>query len=237
MSRGYAGEQKFKPAPPDNFVNFHISASAGAYLVTVRCEMQMLEEKLLLFSLLNLAALVILVLRLAQQGHPLAVALRATWRLVVSGTRNDLEIPRVYPAWAGLLAKTWWIMNLIYLCGMIWFREPCYGWAALGSGILHLIWYFGGYLGTEAYNRTILLDRRFGVVFHKIGLTAECCGKSLAELDLRKKELLVLAIERGGKMLSFPKGLELIEPGDRLVIFGDLNSFRAIFHYEPSDAD
>lgn len=45
-------------------------------------------------------------------------------------------------------------------------------------------------------------------------------GMTLAELDLRRKELLVLSIVRGGKVVIFPKGPEVLLAGDRLLVFG-----------------
>lgn len=51
-------------------------------------------------------------------------------------------------------------------------------------------------------------------------LVREWIGATLAELDLRKKELLVLSILRSGKLTIFPKGPEILLAGDRLLIFG-----------------
>jgi hypothetical protein len=48
-------------------------------------------------------------------------------------------------------------------------------------------------------------------------------GRSLADLNLRKKDLLVLAINRGQEMLPFPKGPEILALGDELLVFGCFN--------------
>ena len=47
------------------------------------------------------------------------------------------------------------------------------------------------------------------------------CGASLADLDLRRHGLLVLAIERShGDYVSFPKGQETLVQKDLLIIYG-----------------
>ena len=48
-------------------------------------------------------------------------------------------------------------------------------------------------------------------------------GATLSQLDLRKKNLLVLAILRSGRLIVFPKGQEVLSAGDRLLIFGRKN--------------
>ena len=48
----------------------------------------------------------------------------------------------------------------------------------------------------------------------------EWVGTTLAELDLRRKELLVLSIARAGKVIIFPKGPEVLFDDDRLLVFG-----------------
>jgi hypothetical protein len=45
-------------------------------------------------------------------------------------------------------------------------------------------------------------------------------GHTLSELDLRKKNLLVLAVIRGEEIIPFPKGPEMLRCNDDLLIFG-----------------
>lgn len=45
-------------------------------------------------------------------------------------------------------------------------------------------------------------------------------GHSLAELNLRKRNLLVLSITRAGTVIPFPKGSEVFQTGDELLVFG-----------------
>lgn len=48
-------------------------------------------------------------------------------------------------------------------------------------------------------------------------------GHTLGELDLRKKNLLVLTIIRGEEIIPFPKGPEMLRHFDDLLIFGSMN--------------
>ncbi len=68
-----------------------------------------------------------------------------------------------------------------------------------------------------------LLPNEYGVyelTLSESGLEREWIGATLAELDLRKKDLLVLSILRSGKPTIFPKGPEVLLAGDQLLVFG-----------------
>ncbi|NLY91040.1 MAG: hypothetical protein GX081_05475 [Firmicutes bacterium] len=67
------------------------------------------------------------------------------------------------------------------------------------------------------------LSEEYGVyeiILGTSGAVREWVGTTLAELDLRRKELLVLSIAREGKLVTFPKGPEVLLAGDRLLVFG-----------------
>ncbi len=60
----------------------------------------------------------------------------------------------------------------------------------------------------------------YEIMLESSGAAREWVGTTLAELDLRRKELLVLSIVREGKVVIFPKGPEILLAGDRLLVFG-----------------
>lgn len=72
-----------------------------------------------------------------------------------------------------------------------------------------------------------ILPNRYGVFHLRLeegvhaGLNWE--DHTLGELDLRKKNLLVLAITRGDRIVPFPKGPEMLHRHDDLLIFGSLS--------------
>ncbi len=95
---------------------------------------------------------------------------------------------------------------------------------------LHGWWYGLARQGeTDSSGRILNLDSQWGIIFRQIDENSAFRERSLAELDLRKKNLLVLAIERGEQTVAFPKGLETLAVGDKLVIFGELHSYRTLF--------
>ena len=52
----------------------------------------------------------------------------------------------------------------------------------------------------------------------------EFAGKTLADLDLRRKQrVTVLAIKRGKEVIANPDGTTKVEEGDTLVVLGDVN--------------
>ena len=49
-------------------------------------------------------------------------------------------------------------------------------------------------------------------------------GKRLRDTDFRARNILVLSVERDGKMIPLPKPDELINTGDKLICYGDVES-------------
>jgi Trk-type K+ transport system membrane component len=54
-------------------------------------------------------------------------------------------------------------------------------------------------------------------------------GSSIAEQKLTEKELLVLGIEREKNWVPIPKPKEIIQDGDKLVVYGSLNVLKGVF--------
>jgi Trk-type K+ transport system membrane component len=54
-------------------------------------------------------------------------------------------------------------------------------------------------------------------------------GSSIAEQKLTEKELLVLGIEREKNWIPIPKPKEIIQDGDKLVVYGSLNVLKGVF--------
>ncbi|MGD1983326.1 MAG: TrkA C-terminal domain-containing protein [Chromatiaceae bacterium] len=53
-------------------------------------------------------------------------------------------------------------------------------------------------------------------------------GKSIAEVDLSAKDLNVLTLYRGNKVIPNPRGDRILEPEDKLLCFGKLESMRGM---------
>lgn len=78
-----------------------------------------------------------------------------------------------------------------------------------------------------AWERIYSLPEGYAVfltTLNQPGCEEKWIGATLSQLDLRKKNLLVLAILRAGKLIVFPKGQEVLSAGDRLLIFGRKNN-------------
>jgi hypothetical protein len=55
-------------------------------------------------------------------------------------------------------------------------------------------------------------------------------GHSLRDVNTEDNEFFVLGIERGKEWISIPRAREVINGGDKLVIFGNLDNLRKFFH-------
>lgn len=187
--------------------------------------------KLLIILGLNICVLALLVLRLIKNGNKYPEALRIAWEMIIFQREiNPAGKPKQILLWATLLGKTWWLMLLVF--GVTWVnsRELAFLPVILFLGLFHGYWFLEGNAGKgERFDRILNLNHNWGIIYKEIDAGSGVNSKTLAELDLRKKNLLVLAIDRQGELTPFPKGLEVLTTGDRMVMFGDLYSFHSIF--------
>lgn len=68
----------------------------------------------------------------------------------------------------------------------------------------------------------------YGLVKKIVGEKSGLIGKTLVRSHLREKGAVVLGIEREKSWIPVPKASEVIERGDRLVVYGPLNALRDI---------
>lgn len=67
------------------------------------------------------------------------------------------------------------------------------------------------------------------MALEEIEVPSEFAGKTLADLDLRRKwGVTVLAIKRGKEVLPVPDGVTKVEKGDALVILGSLSDLERL---------
>ena len=187
--------------------------------------------KLLIIIGLNFTALALLTYRLIKEGNKYQAALGITWEWIMFQNGANLRVnPRPLILWALLLGRIWWSMLLIFVITWVNSRELAFLPVLLLLILLHVYWYLEGHAyQTEQFDRVLNLNRNWGIIYKEINDGSGLDNKTLAELDLRKKNLLVLSIERQGRITPFPKGLEVLSIGDRMVMFGDLYSFHSIF--------
>lgn len=68
----------------------------------------------------------------------------------------------------------------------------------------------------------------YGLVKKIIPENSNLIGQSIAKLELNKKGILVLGIERGKTWLPTPAAREVLDFQDRLVVYGPLDALKAI---------
>ncbi|WP_236014037.1 cation:proton antiporter regulatory subunit [Marinobacterium alkalitolerans] len=57
---------------------------------------------------------------------------------------------------------------------------------------------------------------------------SEYVGRTIGDVDLYSKDLNVLTLNRGSKIIPNPKGDRILEPGDKLLCFGKMESMRGM---------
>lgn len=70
------------------------------------------------------------------------------------------------------------------------------------------------------YEVVAALGDGFGVAWLSVGSSHPLANQTLAEAALKRKDILVLAIDRNGLVLQDPRGPARILPGDRLLLYG-----------------
>lgn len=74
----------------------------------------------------------------------------------------------------------------------------------------------------------LTVSKGYGVNELYIPEGSEYVGKKIADIDLSEKDLNVLTLYRGSKIIPNPKAERVMEPGDKLLCFGKLESMRGM---------
>lgn len=68
----------------------------------------------------------------------------------------------------------------------------------------------------------------YGVAELHVGEASDIVGKSIVESGLRERDITVLTLNRGSKVIPNPKGSRVLESDDRLLCFGRLDEMRSL---------
>jgi len=184
-----------------------------------------LAVKLIIFISLNLIFLSYLIFILTKSGDTLSRSFQLSLSLILLNNPPQTPLYQEFKFdWPFLLRRAWWLMLFLSVYAWLTLPDRLFGYILAFLIFIHLCWYLGGKNApSEEDDRIIMLNGNWGIIFKSVAAGSWLEAKSLAELDLRKRNLLVLAIKRDHKVISFPKGVEILQTGDRTVIFGDLN--------------
>ncbi len=178
-------------------------------------------QKLVLVMVGELILIGWLIYGLKKAGYELAEAATLVWEALLGRQPLVAAPSRKYWLSLPLLSGLWWLTIGAVVVYWLFTNGPL-GNLLLGILILiHLGWVVL-ILQKSGYNRVFKLNDRIGFLFYQVAEETALSYASLAELDLRKKEILVLAIKRQDNYLIFPKGSESFLPQDQLIIFGDI---------------
>ncbi len=85
-----------------------------------------------------------------------------------------------------------------------------------------------GYPKRVMLEESLQLDKNYGVSELKVDQNSGFLNKRLQETNFKDLGLVVLAIKREGVVIAAPKGDDLIENEDSLVIFGNLANVKSL---------
>ncbi len=76
------------------------------------------------------------------------------------------------------------------------------------------------------YREKLTVSKGYGVNEILIPENSEYVGKTIVDSGLNEKDLNVLSLRRGGKVIPNPKASRVLEPEDRLLCFGKIESMK-----------
>ena len=74
----------------------------------------------------------------------------------------------------------------------------------------------------------LTVTRGYGVAELQSREGHELVGKTVAESGLRDKDVIVLTLNRGPRVISNPRTDRVLEPGDRMLCYGKLEAMRGL---------
>jgi hypothetical protein len=83
-------------------------------------------------------------------------------------------------------------------------------------------------LRVTTFEEVLLLNEGYGVVEVFVSETSDIAHKSIAESRLRARSMVVLAVDRAGRVVAAPDGETVLLPGDRLICYGKVASIGGI---------
>ncbi len=72
------------------------------------------------------------------------------------------------------------------------------------------------------------MSKGYGVTEIYVPEGSKFIGKTIVETNLAESDINVLTLYRGSKIIPNPKGSRVLEPGDKLLCFGKLESMRSM---------
>jgi ribosomal protein S6--L-glutamate ligase len=74
----------------------------------------------------------------------------------------------------------------------------------------------------------LTISKGYGVTELFIPEGATIVGKSISDSGLREKDINVLTLHRDGKVIPNPKSSRVLEPNDRLLCFGKMETMKEL---------
>ncbi len=78
------------------------------------------------------------------------------------------------------------------------------------------------------YRQKLNVSKGYGVTEIYIPEGSEYVGRSIVDSGLREKDVQVFTLRRGNKIIPNPKSERVLEPGDKLLCFGKLESMKGL---------
>jgi hypothetical protein len=83
-------------------------------------------------------------------------------------------------------------------------------------------------LRVSSFEEVLLLTEGYGIVEVYVTGDYNLAHKSVGELRLRTRGMVVLAVDRAGRIIPAPHPKTILLPGDRLICYGKVESIKSI---------
>jgi len=82
------------------------------------------------------------------------------------------------------------------------------------------------FLHHHTFWEVLRLSDEYGVAEFVLHPQAPLVGQSIADSKIRDKGIFIMAIERGNAFIHSPRGKEILEAGDKLIVYGKSESIK-----------
>lgn len=123
-------------------------------------------------------------------------------------------------------------LNLVLIAGALYLIYCLAIWRGLTRRIREVLrrWLKARYgLRAPSLEEMLHVDEGVGIVRLEIQEDFLLAGRPLAELGLRGKRIQLLSINRGGRVIAVPGGEDVLQSGDVVICYGDVEAAREFF--------
>ncbi|CCO09277.1 TrkA C-terminal domain-containing protein [Desulforamulus hydrothermalis] len=83
-------------------------------------------------------------------------------------------------------------------------------------------------LQKKSVEEVLKLDRHYGVAEVRLQAGSHLVGQTIAASKIRDQDIFILAIERSDAFIHSPRGSQVLQAGDKLIVYGNMQNIHLL---------